>query len=557
MKLNESNTIALVAISIIIINALFKKYLNKGLLKWFWHLIFKKPLKGVEKLIERDKIVKMDIHDEKEYPYSFWIPNDPTLKYGFPINNPFRGVLIVGGAGSGKTHTFIKNIIEKGASLSYSGIIYDYKYPTLSKIWYNLDKKHSLSVKTFIVNFEDPQQSHRVNPLDPSYLKSVAYAEEYATTIVNNLMPETIKKPDFWTRSAIALLQASIWYFKEHYPEKCNLPNVVTFIQQPTDIVLSALRQDELCAQLISSILTAFDNKAEGQLSGTVGTLQIALNKINTPEIAYILSGNDFSLDLNDPKDPKMLCLGNSPQMQETYGPVISLICTVALKMMNADNKHHSMVLLDEAPTLYIPKLETVPATGRERKIAVIYVAQDISQIVDRYGKEKKDTIIANLANQFWGRVSHHETAEYISKLYGKHEVTRRSYTESQNQSSSDKGLFSPSTVSQGNSSSYTDNIVEKEVLKASDIYKFTPGTFAYIIVDYRGENAQGISKFYYNEKFTNYDNNPIVINDHEVNILEQYKELQRGVKGLLSQNIAVETRKRAEEKNNKGQELF
>ena len=139
-------------------------------------------------------------------------------------------------------------------------------------------------------------------------------------------MPETIKKPDFWTRSATALLQASIWYFKEHYPEQCNLPNVVNFIQQPTSKVLTALRKDELCAQLISSILTAFDNKAEGQLSGTVGTLQIALNKINTPEIAYILSGNDFSLDLNDPKDPKMLCIGNSPQMQETYSPVISLI---------------------------------------------------------------------------------------------------------------------------------------------------------------------------------------------------------------------------------------
>jgi len=157
-------------------------------------------------------------------------------------------------------------------------------------------------------------------------LKTVAYAEEFASTIIGNLMPETIKKPDFWTRSATALLQASIWYFKEHYPEQCNLPNVVNFIQQPTSKVLTALRKDELCAQLISSILTAFDNKAEGQLSGTVGTLQIALNKINTPEIAYILSGNDFSLDLNDPKDPKMLCIGNSPQMQETYSPVISLI---------------------------------------------------------------------------------------------------------------------------------------------------------------------------------------------------------------------------------------
>jgi type IV secretory pathway TraG/TraD family ATPase VirD4 len=363
-------------------------------------------------------------------------------------------------------------------------------------------------------------------------------------------MPETIKKPDFWTRSAVALLQASIWYFKEHYPEQCNLPNVVTFIQQPTQKVLSALRKDELCAQLISSILTAFDNKAEGQLSGTVGTLQIALNKINTPEIAYILSGNDFSLDLNDPKDPKMLCIGNSPQMQDTFGPVISLICTVALKMMNQDNKHHSMLLLDEAPTLYIPKLENVPATGRERKIAVIYIAQDISQIVERYGKEKKDTIIANLANQFWGRVSHHETAEYISKLYGKYEVERKSYSKSSNWSDNGSG------GSNGQSESVSTSIVDKEVLKATDVYNFTPGKFAYIIVDYRGRNLQGVAKFFYNEIYADYGNDPIIINSNEVDIMANYKEIQQGVRKLLEINIQEENKKQGQNKSN-SQELF
>lgn len=491
------------------------------------------------------------LEDTRKYPYNFFFPTvDKTFDRGYPLNNPFRGVLIVGGAGSGKTHTFVKNIIETAADKGYSGIIYDYKYPTLSKMWYNIDKAHTLAVKNYVVNFEDPQQSHRVNPLHPTYLKSVAYAEEYATAIINNLMPETIKKPDFWTRSAVALLQASIWYFKEHYPEKCNLPNVVTFIQQPTKTVLSALREDELCAQLISSILTAFDNKAEGQLSGTVGTLQIALNKINTPEIAYILSGNDFSLDLNDPNDPKMLCIGNSPQMQETYGPVISLICTVALKMMNADNKHHSMVLLDEAPTLYIPKLETVPATGRERKIAVIYIAQDISQIVDRYGKEKKDTLIANLANQFWGRVSHHETAEYISKLYGKHEVQRQSYSKSSNWSDNNSG------GSSGESESVSTTIVDQDVLKATDIYKFTPGTFAYIMVDIRGRNEQGVSKFYYTDNYVEYGNDPIIINSNEVDIMANYKEIQQGVRKLLDTNIQEENKKQ-EQNNNNSQELF
>lgn len=497
-------------------------------------------------------------YDLNTYPLSFWLPTDEkNFNWGFAINNPFRGVLIIGGAGSGKTHTFIKNIIENAIYKGFSGIIYDYKYPSLTKMAYNIANSYPLQVKGFIVNFENPQQSHRVNPLHPKYLQNVAFAEEYATTIVNNLMPETIKKPDFWSRSAIALLQASIWYFKEHHPEHCNLPSIVTFIQQPPKVFLNVLRQDDLCAQLVSSILTAFDNNAEGQLSGTVGTLQIALNKINTPEITYLLSGNDFDLDLNNPKEPKLLCLGNSPQMQETYGPIISLICTVALKMMNQDGKHPSLVLLDEAPTLYIPKLENVPATGRERKIAVIYVAQDISQIVDRYGKEKKDTIISNLANQFWGRVSHHETAEYISKLFGKEEVTRRSYTQGNSEGTSSRSLFDPTTDSKGYSNSFTDSIVDKEVLKASDVYKFTPGTFAYTIVDWRKTNVQGVTKFYYNTEYMTYGNEEINIVSGNIDVMDNYKTIQQGVKNILDTNIQEDKNKQQEQNKNNSQELI
>jgi type IV secretory pathway TraG/TraD family ATPase VirD4 len=234
-----------------------------------------------------------------------------------------------------------------------------------------------------------------------------------------------------------------------------------------------------------------------------------------------------------------MLCIGNSPQMQETYSPVISLICTVALKMMNQDGKHHSMLLLDEAPTLYIPKLEAVPATGRERKIAVFYIAQDISQIVDRYGKEKKDTIIANLANQFWGRVSHHETAEHISRIFGKHEVYRESRTYA------------------GQHVSRTESLVDKEVLKASEVYNFTPGTFAYVIVDWRGRNIKGVKKFYYENNILTYGNDPIILTDKEIDVTKTYNELKREVREILDKNI-VEENKKVEHKNkNNSNELF
>jgi hypothetical protein len=424
-----------------------------------------------------------------DHPYfSIKFINDERKDKILRINNPFRGVLIIGGAGSGKTETFASPIIYQSVVKGYSGIIYDFKFPDLTRIAKTAyeSKYGNKKAKQFIINFENISISNRVNPLHPRYILSTSHAEEYATVIINNLMPESIKKIDFWVRSAISLLQASIWYFKEEHPEICTLPHIVNFIQSDTTLVLETLRKNDMSARLISSILTAHDRKAESQLAGVVGTLQIALNKINIPEAAYILTGDDFSLDLNDPADPKMLIVCNSPQMKETYSPLISLICTVALKMMNADNKCPSVVLLDEAPTLYIPNLEDVPATGRSRKVSVVYMAQDFSQMIDKYGKEKKDILVSNLLNQFYGRVGHYETAMYVSKLFGKEDVLydSKSYSKSSSESSSasSSGMSDGASKSENQSVSYSWQ--ERDALKSRNVLEFEQGQFASVLAE-------------------------------------------------------------------------
>ena len=232
-RLGFDHLFVLLAI-LLLANWLLKVVFGSGVLKiagYFFRFICSLFSKKHSKK-QTTEAIKLQEQDLANYPYFYPLYTNQEYTNYYAINNPFRGVLIVGGAGSGKTHTFIKGIIERSFDLGFSGIIYDYKYPSLSKIWHNLDKEYgdNIITKNYVINFEEPEQSHRVNPLHPSYLKSVAYAEEYATAILNNLMPETIKKPDFWSRSAIALLQAAIWYFKEHHPEKCNLPNVVTFL---------------------------------------------------------------------------------------------------------------------------------------------------------------------------------------------------------------------------------------------------------------------------------------------------------------------------------------
>ena len=440
-------------------------------------------------------LVKKNLRKNNDLPIAEKQPIDNSLAFTLEfitnkggndcvsVINPFRGVLVVGGAGSGKSLNFAAPIIYQSVQKGFAGIIYDYKYPELSSIAMQAATEgevHSSSAATklhpakqFRIHFEDPATSHRVNPLHPRYILTTSYAEEFATVIINNLLPETIQKKDFWLRSAVALFQATIWYFKEEHPAYCDLPHMVTFLQSDTDRMLNTLRTNETCARLISSLLTALDKRASSQLSAVVSTLQIALNKINFPEAAYILSGDDVDLDLNNPAAPKLLLIGSSAQMKEAFSPLISLICTVALKKMNAPDKCPSLLLLDEAATLYIPHLEDVPATGRSRKIAVVYLTQDFSQMYDKYGKEKTDALIANLLNQFYGKVGHLETANYISRLFGKREVVYATASHA----STDNGS---STTSQ----TISYNLKDKDILTSRQVMEFDQGCFATVLAE-------------------------------------------------------------------------
>ncbi len=391
------------------------------------------------------------------------------------INNPFRGIFVAGGAGSGKSESLIKPIILEAIHCDYCGILYDFKDPELSLYLYNAwNDKVDKRTQFKRISFTDIESSARCNPLAPRYLKTLSHAEEYATVIINNLVPESITKIDFWNRSAIALLQSSIWFFKEHYPNECDLPHIVDFLQGSHHEVIKTLMKDATCKRLISSIVTAYEQQAEGQLAGTISTLQLALNKINTPEIAYILGKDDVNLDINNKENPTFLAIGNNPTIQDSISPVISLIITVSLRMMNTANKHHSILILDEAPTLYIPKIEQVPATARSNKVSVVFCCQDLSQVIDRYGKGKKDILLSNLAYQFWGRVSHFETSNYMIQLAGKDDV----WVESRSNSSSS------STNSDSTSNSTSQSRQLRDNLRIQNIQSFAPGNFLCVLVE-------------------------------------------------------------------------
>ena len=442
-----------------------------------------KPRFRKEKIIQNDR-------KRVNTAYSFSFPTDERTWVNIP--NPFRGILVIGGAGSGKSYSIAEPIMEQSAQKGFSGIIYDFKFPVLTNFALHHNTKRSNGIDIFVINFKDLSRTHRVNPLAPKYIPVAAFAEEYSTAIIANLMPETIGKKDFWVRSSTALLTATIWFLKRYYPTYCTIPHVVNLILgENYHELLAILRTDYECSTIIRSIITAVDNKAGDQVAGVISSLQVALAKINTKEICYVLSGNDFSLDINDPKHPKLLCIGTDPTLVESFSPLVSCICTVALKLMNQQEKRHSYVLLDEAPTIFIPKFDQIPATARSNKIAVVFMAQDFSQIRKYYGQMEAQAIVSNLNNQFYGRVASTETAEYVSKMIGKEDKLYRAESES-NSRSSDWLSTSSNGRSNTQNQSTSLSLQERSLIKIQDVFNLSVGEFIGTTVETETPNFYG-----------------------------------------------------------------
>lgn len=391
------------------------------------------------------------------------------------IANPSRGIFICGGAGSGKTASIINPILEQAGHKNYTGLIYDFKFPTLAN--QVKDSWKASPVQQYFINFTDLQKSHRVNPIAPEYIKSQNHAREAAKTLITNIDFKAAEKRDYWLQCSEALLSAGIWYFKKKHPQYCNLPTVISFLLNPdTNKTLIALSSDIEVSNMASPVLSSLDN--EKALSSIFSTLQNYLSILASPEIFWILSKAEVNLNLNNPENPSILVLGNDPSLSGTFSPLISLIASTALKMMNTQGKEQSLVLLDEAPTLFIPNFAQIPATARENKVATIYSVQDIAQMEALMSPTEAEMIISNLGTAFYGRVTNVKTAERVSKMFGKYDKQITSTSKGTSQKNTD---WFDSTDTKSTSTS----VQERDRLKATEVIAFTTGQFA-------GINAEG-----------------------------------------------------------------
>ena len=343
------------------------------------------------------------------------------------IVNPFRGSIVIGTPGSGKSYSVVLPFIRQHLSKGFALCVYDFKYPDLSEITYNhflrARKKGALpkSARFYVINFDDIRKSYRCNPLSPELMESPIDAFESSRTVLYNLNREWIRKQgEFFSESAVSFFAAVIWFLKKYKNgEFCTLPHAIELLQLDYDELFEVLSREKDVENIINPFINAHKRGAHEQLEGQLGSLKIAISKIVSREIYWICSGNDFSLDINNPKHPKVVCLANNPLRIEMYGAVLSLFITRMLKVINRKHQHKSSLIFDELPTIYFRGLDTLIATARANRISTLLGIQTIDQLIRDYGKEQANAILTNIGNIFAGQ-SVGETAKFIQNRMGK-----------------------------------------------------------------------------------------------------------------------------------------
>lgn len=444
-----------------------------------------------------------------------------SLNGSVQIPNPYAGVFISGGAGSGKSKSIIEPIIYDAGRKGFTGVVYDFKFPELAS-YVNTAFKNT-NIKPYFINFTDLSRSNRINPIAPDLMINDSFAREFAFSVLANLNPTMISKPDFWSENATALLASVFWYLKKKHPQYCTLPHAMSMILQPNlESLLNTLDKEQKCADMIAPIMTAYANKADNQLAGVLSSLQISLSKINTEEVYYLTTKSDFNLDLNNPSSRGMLVIGNSPTLASTYSPIIGLILTSVSKLLNQQGKEKSVFIIDEFPTVYVPNIEQLPATARSNKVATVLACQDIAQIVDKYGRDKADTILSNLGNQFYGRTTNPQTAQRVSQIFGKSDKLMA--TESK---SYDRTLIGDRRTGSGESYSYQ----ERDLVRVQDVATLPTGSFYSILSE--GMHKQGLASIPMNTSFVKTEIEPFKqVSAHDIE--QAYYQVKEDIKHIL-----------------------
>lgn len=362
--------------------------------------------------------------------------HNKRIRHGWiNVVSPARATLVLGTPGSGKSYSVYGPFIEQMIEKHYTMFVYDYKYPSLTEKVYNemLANYGSYPVlpEFVVINFKDPRYSNRCNPIHPRYITDPADTTEIADLVMLNVNKAAVEKEDFFSMSAKVYLDALIWFLRIYEDGRyCTFPHVIELMGQDYQKVFRILSAEPQLEVKIKPFVNALEGGAQEQLQGQIASAQIPMNKFVSPSLYWVLSGDDFSLDINNPESPKILCVGNDPDRQNIYGTSLALLTSRMFKLINHKGKQRFGVLLDELPTIFLKGLDNLIATARENGVAIVLGAQDKTQLIRDYTEKEANVIFNTVGNIFSGQVNG-RTAEELSRSFGKEFREQQSQTRS------------------------------------------------------------------------------------------------------------------------------
>lgn len=394
------------------------------------------------------------------------------------VVNPFRASIVLGTPGSGKSYAVVNNYIRQQISKGFAMYLYDYKFDDLSIIAYNellknLDK-YQVKPEFYVINFDDPRRSHRCNPINPQFMADISDAYESAYTILLNLNKTWIQKQgDFFVESPIILLAAIIWYLRIYKEGRyCTFPHAIEFLNKPYADIFTILTSYPSLENYLSPFMDAWKGGAQDQLQGQIASAKIPLSRMISPQLYWVMTGNDFTLDLNNPQAPKILCVGNNPDRQNIYSAALGLYNSRIVKLINKKGQLKSSIIIDELPTIYFRGIDNLIATARSNKVAVCLGFQDFSQLARDYGDKEAKVIQNTVGNIFSGQVVG-ETAKNLSERFGKILQQRQSVSINRQDTST------------------SINTQLDSLIPASKIANLSQGTFVGSVADNFGEEIE------------------------------------------------------------------
>ncbi|MHA6727129.1 TraM recognition domain-containing protein [Chryseobacterium sp. A301] len=370
-------------------------------------------------------------------PYKY--RHGSKMRRGWVNLDPFRGTLVIGTPGSGKSFGVIAPAIRQMVSKEFSLCLYDFKFPDLAQIAYyhHLQQKKQNPGYTHsfhVVNLNEVEKSRRINPLQKKYVPNLAMAQEMAESMVFSLQKggsaNSGGADQFFTQSAVNFLSACIYFLASQKQGKySSLPHLLSFLNKSYEEIFSVLFTEPELHSMLAPFKSAYDNRAFDQLEGQVGTLRVLLSRLSTKESYWVFSGEEVNLKITDQNDPSVLVLASSPETEGINSALYASVLNRVLRVINQKGNLPAGIIADEFPTIYIHKIDSVVATARSSKIAVMLGLQELPQLKQLYKREVADTICSVMGNILCGSVRDRHTLEWLERLFGK--IKQKSYSES------------------------------------------------------------------------------------------------------------------------------